>query len=272
MRHYGDILRGQSVHLIWHSYNSLGGSVTPSSAGTCFVYKNNSDTQTAVGVTAHAVGVDSLAGINRILVDSSQSADFYAPGNDFHVVVSTASIDGQFVNLVAGSFSVENRYQAGLLRRSLASAGAAQTVTLPTSATTDDWYNGNVVEVVYGPGNGQARQITDYTGSSGVATLDRAWSVQPTSASTIHVYVGSLPATLDEQADAVWNEADSELAAVPASNASFRNKVNWVFAKSRNKITQTSSVQSVRNDGDSADIGAAAVSDDATTFTRAEFA
>jgi hypothetical protein len=48
-------------------------------------------------------------------------------------------------------------------------------------------------------------------------------------------------------------------------------KVDWLTALSRNKITQTATVQSLRNDADSADIASAAVSDDATTFTRGEF-
>jgi hypothetical protein len=48
-------------------------------------------------------------------------------------------------------------------------------------------------------------------------------------------------------------------------------KVDWLTAISRNKITQTATVQSIRNDADNADIASAAVSDDGTTFTRAEF-
>jgi tRNA threonylcarbamoyladenosine modification (KEOPS) complex Pcc1 subunit len=49
-------------------------------------------------------------------------------------------------------------------------------------------------------------------------------------------------------------------------------KVDWLTAVSRNKVTQTATVQSLRNDNDSADIASAAVSDDGTTFTRGEFA
>jgi hypothetical protein len=48
--------------------------------------------------------------------------------------------------------------------------------------------------------------------------------------------------------------------------------VDWLTAVSRNKVTQTATVQSLRNDNDSADIASAAVSDDGTTFTRGEFA
>lgn len=48
-------------------------------------------------------------------------------------------------------------------------------------------------------------------------------------------------------------------------------KVDWLTALTRNTITQTATVQSLRNDANSADIASAAVSDDGTTFTRGEW-
>jgi hypothetical protein len=69
----------------------------------------------------------------------------------------------------------------------------------------------------------------------------------------------------------VWDTTEAELAAVPAANAGYGDKLAWLFALSRNKRTATSAVESLRNDGDSADIASAAVSDDATTFVRSEW-
>jgi hypothetical protein len=77
---------------------------------------------------------------------------------------------------------------------------------------------------------------------------------------------------LSDVASAVWATAGADPTAVPAVTASMKAKMDWITAVSRNKITQTSTVQSLRNDGDSADIASAAVSDDATTFTRNKFA
>lgn len=77
---------------------------------------------------------------------------------------------------------------------------------------------------------------------------------------------------LSDIASAVWAYAGAEPAAVVSPTGSYGSKVDWLTALSRNKITQTATVQSLRNDGDSADIASAAVSDDGVTFTRGEFA
>ena len=71
--------------------------------------------------------------------------------------------------------------------------------------------------------------------------------------------------------DSIYDEAVVEAAAVPASTASFRNALSWIFALSRNKITQTATTQTLRNDADSGNIATSTVSDDGTTATRGEW-
>jgi hypothetical protein len=58
---------------------------------------------------------------------------------------------------------------------------------------------------------------------------------------------------------------------VVSPTGTVKTGLEWLVALSRNKITQTATVQSLRNDADSADVASAAVSDDGTTFTRGEF-
>lgn len=65
--------------------------------------------------------------------------------------------------------------------------------------------------------------------------------------------------------------AQTELAAVPASTATLTDMLKWLFLLARNKITQTSTTQLVRNNADGATVGTSTVSDDATTFTRGKF-
>jgi len=74
-----------------------------------------------------------------------------------------------------------------------------------------------------------------------------------------------------EIADAIWDEAMTESGGVPAVSASFRDALRWMFALSRNKITQTATTQALRNDADGANLATAAVSDDGVTATRAEW-
>lgn len=74
-----------------------------------------------------------------------------------------------------------------------------------------------------------------------------------------------------EVVDALATDTYAELAAVPAATSSLSAKINWIFALARNKLTQTATTQTLRNDADSGSIGTAAVSDDGTTATRAEW-
>lgn len=66
-------------------------------------------------------------------------------------------------------------------------------------------------------------------------------------------------------------DAVAESAAVPAANANLKDKINWLATLARNKRTTTTTTETVRNDADSGNIATAAVSDDGTTATRAEW-
>lgn len=73
-------------------------------------------------------------------------------------------------------------------------------------------------------------------------------------------------------ADAVLDEAITEPSAVFAwGSATLRNIVGWLGALSRNRMTQTDTTSTLRNDADNADIATSAVSDDGTTFERNEW-
>ena len=79
-----------------------------------------------------------------------------------------------------------------VLRTGTAQAGAATTITLDSGASADDdYYNGCYVNPTNSdPANvlGQARKITDYVGSTKVATVG-TWGTNPTSATTFEILV-----------------------------------------------------------------------------------
>lgn len=64
----------------------------------------------------------------------------------------------------------------------------------------------------------------------------------------------------------------AEPASVPALTANLKTAISWLLALSRNKITQTSTTSTLRNDADNANIATSTVSDDGTTFIRGEWA
>lgn len=74
-----------------------------------------------------------------------------------------------------------------------AQTGTTTGITFAAAATSsDDWYNDELVFLIRGTGVGQSRRIIDYDGTSKVATVDRAWGVNPDS-STVYLVVPAGP-------------------------------------------------------------------------------
>ena len=63
----------------------------------------------------------------------------------------------------------------------------------------------------------------------------------------------------------------AESAAVPAASATPLQKLNFIATIARNKITQSTTTQVLRSDGDAATIGTSIVSDTGAVFTRGQF-
>jgi hypothetical protein len=81
-----------------------------------------------------------------------------------------------------------------LERQNTAQAGAATTITLDAGASAvDDYYNGLEIHIISGTGAGQANAITDYVGSTKVATV-AAWTTQPDATSVFRILTANIPA------------------------------------------------------------------------------
>lgn len=80
----------------------------------------------------------------------------------------------------------------GLATTGTAASGGSTSITLAGGASAvDDFYNNAAVAIISGTGAGQARQITDYVGSSKVATVDTAWATNP-DATSVYWIVGRI--------------------------------------------------------------------------------
>jgi len=78
-------------------------------------------------------------------------------------------------------------------RSNTAQGGGASTITLDAAAAaTDDIYNGSTITTTGGTGSGQTNVISDYNGTTKVATVSTAWTTQPdaTTTFTISSHVG----------------------------------------------------------------------------------
>ncbi len=92
-----------------------------------------------------------------------------------------------------------------IIRANTAQAGAATTITLDGSASaTDDIYNNDLLFITAGTGAGQARFISDYDGSTKVATV-ATWTTNPSSDSVFCIvpFDSVVGASANDIADAV---------------------------------------------------------------------
>lgn len=121
--------------------------------------------------------------------------------------------------------------------------------------------------------------ILDDTGTSGVVVATGSKTGYALSANQSGVTIGTVNA-LGTQAkadvnaevvDAINVDTYAEPTSVPAATSSLAAKIRWLFALSRNKVTQDATTQTLRNDADSANVATSAVSDDGTTMTRGEW-
>ena len=74
-----------------------------------------------------------------------------------------------------------------------------------------------------------------------------------------------------EVVDVLRTDTATELSGVPAASPNLHAMVQFVYMKIRNKETQTATVATINNDAGSA-IGTSTTSDDATTYTKGEYA
>jgi hypothetical protein len=75
----------------------------------------------------------------------------------------------------------------------------------------------------------------------------------------------------DEVVDVIRTDTVAEIAAVPASNAPLHTMLQWLYTIVRNKRITTADKDTLRNDGDGADIAESALTHTATTFTRGKY-
>ena len=254
-----------------------------------------------------AIGAATLAADTitaaKIAVDSIGASELAADA-------VTEIVNGVWNELMSGHLTV-GTYGQAMRAHSLSGEVndvAATTTSFAVDGfveATADHFNGSIIVFTSGAALGQSRTITDYSATTQVVTLAEALTDAPadnddfvivpgplaggTLQQTMRLFVTLLSASGQIQAsglatdsitstqlaasavDEIWDEAMTEIASIPAVTASFRDALKWMFALSRNKITQTATTQTLRNDADAGNIATSTVSDDGTTATRAEW-
>ena len=302
MMYLGNYAVGATIDFLWSSNDGSGASITRGTNGTISVYKGNGTTQSTAGVTDDE-DFDSLTGIHHVRITTGSDGSFYAGGNDFAVVLSGATIDGKAVNAVLAHFSLQNRYPAVAdVQSGLATAAAVQTVddlvddletrlTATRAGYLDNLSGGAVatasaLSTVAGYVDTEVAAIKAKTdlipaspaavGSAMTLAADAVNSTSLAASAVAEIQAGLSTLTAGDvnaqMVDVLVTDTYGEPGSVPAATSSLKDKINWLFILARNKRTTTATADQVRNDGDSADVGSAVLSDDGSTFTRGEYA
>lgn len=128
---------------------STGAAYTLGGTPALSVYKDNSTTQSATGVTLTA-DFDSVTGLNHFAIDTSADGTFYAAGSFFDIVITTGTVDSvSVVGSVVGRFTLRKN-------SALKPATAGRTLVVDAAGLAD----ANTVKL--GPsGSGTAQTARD---------------------------------------------------------------------------------------------------------------
>jgi hypothetical protein len=151
------------------------------------IYGNGTGPGVAIagGTTGNGVNIQTNDGDALFLFAETDGNAINAigAGSGLGFSVNTTNIDEPIASAVQALF-VDNS--------GTAQAGASGTITLASGASsTDDFYNGAVVKIQSGAGAGQSRRITDYVGSTRVATVDSNWVTNPDNTS-VYIVLGRI--------------------------------------------------------------------------------
>lgn len=135
--------------------------------------------------------------IKGTIGETTESGDTYIIPHKFtnihHINVSPLNATG--LTLVAAIHLAETASVAGPTQITTAATAGASTVVLTGASAIDDVYNGCWVDLRFDNGNVQTVQVTDYVGSTKVATLASPIAQDIATTGTFYVIRGTLLTT-----------------------------------------------------------------------------
>lgn len=173
----GIVKPGSTIRIPFGSYSgSTGASAAASNfaVGDILIYKDGNTTARAStsGFTA-TTSFSSVTGINVAIIDlaDNSTADFYAAGSEYFVVISPFTVDTQTMAYVAARFVIG--LPGAILATTIATLSSQTSFTLTSGPAEDDALNGCVVYIhdAASAVQGGFAVVLDYTGSTKTVTL-----------------------------------------------------------------------------------------------------
>lgn len=131
----GDYKEDSVIYFCWDTNDKSGGSITRATNGSIKIYKDDGTAESTAGIT-DTEDFDGVVGVHNCKIDLSSDV-FYSAGNDYSVVLSGAVIDGETVNAVLATFSIENRFAVSELLETAAKLLVNKAVQNKLTGTVD---------------------------------------------------------------------------------------------------------------------------------------
>jgi hypothetical protein len=295
MINFGAVPVNSVLPVIFDSFDGgTGASITLTGLAVTDVeiYKGTSMTQRAsdagvVLIDTDGIDLDTITGIHGFSIDTGDNTDagFYAVGSFFTVVVSAVTIDAQTVNFVAATFRlVAAEGVAGVPDVNVTHVGDTAQTAGDIMADTNDIQTRLPAALVGGRMDSSVGAMAANVMTAAAAAADLTTELQTGLATAaaldivddfLDTEIAAILAAVDTEVAAIkaitdlLTAAQAEPTGVPAANATPLNKLAFLFAALRNKITVTATKKQYFDDADAA-MWEKDLSDDGTTYTETE--
>lgn len=228
---------------------------------------NTIDTQSHVTVAGNlAIGGNHAVTGNLSAVNLALSGDL-SIGDDL-IVTDDVTIGGDLA--ITGNLSaaaIVGYLTSMVIRKNTVAGGGASTITLDASAAaTDDFYNEAIVMVIHASGRVQSRTITNYVGSTKVATVNRGWIIENPAASDIFIiFPGADVWDQPEKAGVSAGHGGEPSNTDYSDDMSMRRTLQFIKRRMFNKATMTTLAQVLYKDDSTTTLLSRAVGDSSGT-------
>lgn len=258
----GDIAENATIAFGWDTVDGNGASITRATDGTIKVRRLDDGTDcTGTSVTDNEDTPDT--GIHECIIDTNDNAN-YTPSNDYAVWLDGAVIDGQTVNAVLATFSIENRFMRGTDGANTTvpdAAGTAPTANEIRDAIVDDStrIDASALNTHAAISPATAAALATHDGKLDTAQLDLDTLTGTDGVTLATAQANYAPAKAGNEMDLIDAPNSTAIAAfitalfaktgiTAGGSASFEDMMQAVYAQARGKIVQNGNVYTVYDD------------------------
>ena len=178
----GTVKPGATLYIPFHTFDSNDPSASVTLTGLAVtdieIYKDGNVVQRASDsgyalLDTDGIDFDGTTGIHGFSIDlaDNTTAEFYAAGSQYWVVVASVTVDAGVVNFIAATFRIG--YENAILDTTINTLASQTSFTLNAGSTSDDAYNNATILVhdVALAKEVSLGRVSDYTGATKTITM-----------------------------------------------------------------------------------------------------